>query len=41
MVCDYIPVKEGKYRTRLTIGGDALDYDNNASSPAASLLEAV
>ena len=39
MVCDYRPLKEEKYRVRLTIGGDVLEYENNASSPAASLLE--
>ena len=39
MICNYRPIKEEKYRTRLTIGGDVLDYDNNTSSPAASLLE--
>ena len=39
MVCDYRPGKDDPYRTRLTIGGDKLDYYGNASSPAASLLE--
>ena len=39
MVCDYKPLKEEKYRVRLTIGGGVLDYNNNASSPTASLLE--
>ena len=39
MVRDYGPLKVEKYRVRLTIGGDVLEYENNASSPAASLLE--
>ena len=39
IVCDYRPYKKEKYRARLTLGGDVLDYDGNASSPAASLLE--
>ena len=40
MVCDYRPLKKEKFRVRLTLGGDVLEYDGNASSPAASLLEA-
>ena len=39
IVCDYRPLKKEKYRVSLTIGGDVLEYENNASSPAASLLE--
>ena len=39
MVCDYRPTKEEKYRVRLTVGGDVLDYYGNAASPAASLIE--
>ena len=39
MVCDFRPNKEDKYRTRLTVGGDRLDYEGKQSSPAASLLE--
>ena len=39
MICDYRPLKSEKYRVRLTIGGDVLDYFNDAASPAASLLE--
>ena len=39
MVCDYKPLKEEKCRIRLTIDGYMLDYNNNVSSPAASLLE--
>ena len=40
MVCDHRPLKKEKFRVRLTLGGDVLEYEGNASSPAASLLEA-
>eukprot|EP00957_Ditylum_brightwellii_P089273 6798043-Ditylum_brightwellii.AAC.1 len=39
MVCDYKPLKEEKYRVRLTIGGDKLIYNDETASPAASLLK--
>ena len=39
IVCDYRPLKEEKFRFRLTIGDDVLEYDNNDSSPASSLLK--
>ena len=39
MVCDIRERKDDKFRTRLTVGGDRLDYWDNAASPAASLLE--
>ena len=39
MICDFRPLKLEKYRVRLTVGGDRLDYLGNQSSPAASLLE--
>ena len=39
MVCDYRPLKTEKYRVRLTVGGDKLDYDFDATSPIASLIE--
>ena len=39
MVCDYRPHKEETYRVRLTVGGDRLTYNDDVSSPAASLLE--
>ena len=39
MVCDYRPLKDEKYRVRLTIGGDKLDYNNETASPAANLLD--
>ena len=39
MVCDFRPFKEEKYRVRLTVGGDCLQYPDDTASPAASLLE--
>eukprot|EP00957_Ditylum_brightwellii_P124117 9461674-Ditylum_brightwellii.AAC.1 len=39
MVCNHQPLKEEKYRIRLTIGGDKLMYDDKMASPAANLLE--
>ena len=39
MVCDYRPLKSDPYRVRLTVGGDKLEYDGDAGSPAASLME--
>ena len=39
MVCDYRPHKQEKHRVRLTVDGDRLPYNDNVSSPAASLLE--
>ena len=41
MVCDHGPFKSEKYRVRLTLGGDILDYFGDTSSPATSLLEAT
>ena len=38
-VCDYKPQKTDPYRIRLVVGGDKLEYDSDAGSPAASLLE--
>jgi hypothetical protein len=38
-ICDYRPLKSEKYRVRLTVGGDRLEYAKDAGSPAASLLE--
>ena len=38
-VCDYRPLKAEKHRVRMTIGGDKLEYENDTTSPAASLLE--
>jgi hypothetical protein len=39
LICDYHPLKSEPYRVRLTVGGDKLPYDDDAGSPAASLLE--
>ena len=39
MVCNYRPLKEEKYRVRLTIGGDKLEYDKDTASPTANLLD--
>ena len=38
-ICDYRPLKTEKYRVRMTVGGDRLDYPYDSTSPAASLLE--
>ena len=39
-ICDHRPLKTHEpYRVRLTVGGDKLDYTDDAGSPAASLLE--
>ena len=40
MVCNYCPLKKEKYRVRLTVGGDKLEYSNDESSPAASMIDA-
>ena len=39
MICNVRPKKDDSYRTRLTVVGDKLEYSEDASSPAASLLE--
>ena len=38
-VCDLRPLKSEKFRVRMTVGGDKLDYFDNTSSPTASLIE--
>ena len=38
-ICDYHPLKSEPHRVRLTIGGDKLECEYDAGSPAASLLE--
>ena len=38
-VCDYRPLKDEPYRVRITVGGDKLEYPDDAGSPAANLLE--
>lgn len=39
MICDYCPKKSDPFCTRLTVGGDRLDYFGDSSSPAASLIK--
>ena len=39
MICDFRPLKKDPHRVRLTVGGDRLEYPDDAASPAASLLE--
>ena len=38
-VCDYRPLKAEKFRVRMMIGGDKLDYHEDTASPTASLIE--
>ena len=38
-VVDYRPLKNEKYRVRITVGGDRLIYLDDAGSPAANLTE--
>ena len=38
-VCNYRPLKSEQYRVRLVVGGDGLDYNEDAGAPAASMLE--
>ena len=38
IVCNVRPNKDDVHRTRLTVGGDRLDYNGDASSPAVFLL---
>ena len=38
-VCDYRPLKSEKFRVRMTVGGDKLDYFDPTASPTASLIE--
>ena len=38
-VCDYKPFKAEKHRVRMVVGGNRLDYHEDAGAPAASLLE--
>ena len=39
MVCDIRLLKTEKFRVRLTVGGDRLQYPDDMASPAATLLE--
>ena len=36
-VCDYRPLKKEKWRIRLVVGGDKLDYNFDSGSPATDL----
>ena len=38
-VCDYSPLKSEPYCVWLTVGGDCLEYESDAGSPAALLVE--
>jgi hypothetical protein len=38
MVCDYRPEKDDPYRTRLTVGGDKINYPHDCGTPTADLL---
>ena len=38
-VCDYRPLKSEKWRVRLVVGGDKLDYLPDSGSPTTTLLE--
>ena len=38
-MCDYCPLNPEPYRFRITVGGDRLEYPDDALSPAAYLLE--
>ena len=38
-ICDHRPLKSEPYRVRITVGGDRLEYEPDAGSPAASLVE--
>ena len=39
MICDYCSLIQEKYRVCLTVDGDKLDFDHDATSPAALLIE--
>ena len=38
-VCDYRLLKNNLHRVRIEVGGDRLDYQDDATSPAANLLK--
>ena len=38
-VCDYRPLKKEKWRVRLVVGGDKLEYTQDSGSPATDLTE--
>ena len=37
--CDYFPLKDEKWRARLVVVGDKLEYDYDTGSPATDMLE--
>ena len=37
--CDHRPLKEEKWRIRIVVGGDKLEYEFDSGSPAANMLE--
>ncbi len=39
-ICDHHPLKSEPFQVRITVGGDHLEYESDAGSPAASLVEA-
>ena len=38
-ICDYMPLKAEKFRVRITIGGDKLDYHEDTASPTVLLIK--
>ena len=38
-VCDHQPLETEKHRVRLTVGGDKLEYPDDATSPASTLIK--
>ena len=38
-VCDHRPLKPEKYRVRIVVGGDKLDFEVDAVSPSINLVE--
>ena len=36
-VCDYIPQNEEKHRTRITVGGDRINYPGNVTTRGADM----
>ena len=39
IVCDFRPLKDEKWRTRIVVGGDKLVYADDVSAPTSSILE--
>jgi hypothetical protein len=38
--CNFFPQKEEQYPTRLTVGGDCIDYPGNKATPTSNLTSA-